>query len=240
MMKFSDPRFDWRLTGNHWRITVKRNSFLLYTTVVALVPGFASAQTWLQTDPTATSYYGGAMINFENTSANTLQLTGRFDLNLAGNGGTTNSYQVYVKNSALSGNETNAALWTLLGEATTTVSAQGSWTTIDVGNTFDVAAGSTIGLAVFLSSTDNGAGYVGYRSGTGTFSDSNVTITTGIVKGYRDGYKPGFDNLFNVETFNPRTWSGRVEYQAVPEPASLTLLGVGLAGLIARKRRNRS
>lgn len=236
----SDPRFDWRLTGNHWRITVKRNSFLLYTTVIALVPGFASAQTWLQTDPAATSYYGGALINFQNTSADTLQLTGLFDLNLAGNGGTTSTYQVYVKNGALVGNEMSAAAWSLLGEATTTINAQGTFTTINVGNTYDVAAGSTVGLAFFLTSEDNGAGYVGYRSGSGTFSDSNATVTTGIVKGYRGGYNPNFDNLFNLETFTPRTWSGRVEYQAVPEPATLTLLGVGLAGLIARRRRNRN
>ena len=217
---------------------MKRNSFLLYTTTLALVPGFAAAQTWLQTDPTATSYYGGALINFQNTSTETLQLTGRFDLNLAGTGGTTNSYQVYVKNGALVGTEMSPAPWTLLGEATTTINAAGTYTTIDVGSTYDVSAGSTIGLAFFLSSADNGAGYVGYRSGANSYSDANATITTGLAKGYRGGYSPNIDNLFAIDTFTPRTWSGRVEYQAVPEPATLALLGLGLAGVASRRRRN--
>ncbi|MBS1725781.1 MAG: PEP-CTERM sorting domain-containing protein [Armatimonadetes bacterium] len=211
---------------------------------LAVVPAVSSAQTWLTASPSATTYYGGSLFNFTNDSATDLLLTGRFDLNLSGAGGSSNSYQVYTKSSALSGQETDASAWTLLGtSAVASSNPQGSFTTIDVGNTFVVGAGQTIGLAVFLATgpDSNGNfpsdGFIGYSSGAHSYSDGTATISTGLTKGYRGGFDPGVDQLFDVDTFSPRSWSGRVEYAPVPEPASLAALGLFSIGLFARKRK---
>lgn len=223
---------------------MKRNSFLVYSTTLALLPTLANAQTWLGAATSATAYYGGALVNFQNVSASPLQLTGLFDLNLGGAGGFSNSYRVYTKSSALTGSELDASAWTLLGSANVASSSpQGTFTTINVGNTLTVAPGATIGVAIFLTSGLDGngnapaGGFVGYRSGANNYTDGTATITTGMAKGYRNGFDPGVDQLFNVDTFNPRSWSGRVQYAAVPEPASMAAIGLGLCGLVARRRR---
>jgi len=223
---------------------MKRNSTLLYIIGLAVVPSIGNAQSWLTAAPTATSYYGGSLINFKNDSTGTLLLTGHFDLNLSGPGGSANSYQVYSKSSALSGNETDASLWTLLGTASVSSSnPQGTFTTIDVNNTLAVAAGQTIGLAFFISTGLDGNGnapsngFIGYRSGANSYTDGTATISTGMTKGYRGGYSPTADQLFDVDTFNPRSWSGRVEYAAVPEPTSLAAIGIFAIGFFAKKRK---
>jgi hypothetical protein len=223
-----------------------RNSTLIYIIGLAAVSSFANAQTWLSSSPTATSYYGGALINFTNNSSGALQLTGKFDMNLSGPGGIANTYQVYSKSSALSGSETDASLWTLLGTANVTSSnPQGTFTTIDVNNTLLVNAGQTIGLAFFLATPPDGAGnfpangFVGYRSGANTYTDGTATISTGLAKGYRGGFGSGSDLMFDVDTFNPRTWSGQVQYTTavVPEPASMAAIGMFTIGFFARKRK---
>ncbi len=225
---------------------MKRNSSILYMIGLVMVPALSSAQTWLSSAPTAVSYYGGALVNFTNDSSSDLVLTGLFDLNLSGAGGFTNSYQVYTKNGALSGVETNAAAWNLLGTANvSSTNPQGTFTTINVGNTFTVSAGQTIGLAFFLTTPpDSGGnfpsgGFVGYNQGASTFTDGTATITTGLAKGYRGGFDSSTDLLFNVDTFSPRAWSGRVQYAAVPEPASLAAIGIFTVGLIRRRKKQK-
>lgn len=217
-----------------------RNSTLIYIIGLATVPGLASAQTWITAAPAATSYYGGALINFTNNSAGALTLTGKFDLNLGGAGGFANTYQVYTKSSALSGLETNKSLWTLLGTASvSSTNPQGTFTTIDVNNTFNVNAGQTIGLAFFMASNSPVDGYIGYRSGANSYTDGTATISTGLAKGYRGGFDANTDLLFDVDTFTPRSWSGQVQYTtaAVPEPASMAAIGMFTIGFFARKRK---
>jgi hypothetical protein len=217
---------------------MKQHSKTLYTLALVCVATFSQAQVWLGTNPVATVSYGGAMIDFKNESATDIALTGRFDLNLSGTGGGAGDYRVYVKTSALSGQELSASAWTLLGATSVTSSnAFNSYTTIDVGNSYTVAAGQTIGLAFFQATTNAGDGFIGYRSGANTYTDGTARITTGLAKGYRGGFDVNIDNLFNVDTFSPRTWSGRVEYQAVPEPASLCALGIGAVALLRRRGR---
>lgn len=218
---------------------MQRNSKSLYTIALLAAASLSQAQIWLGTNPVATSYYGGALIDFKNESASAIGLTGRFDLNLAGPGGVAADYRVYVKSSALSGSELNASAWTLLGATSTTTNAQGTYTTLNVNNTYLINPGQTIGLAFFIANSAAANGYVGYRSGTNTYTDGTVRITAGLAKGYRDGYSSSIDQLFNVDTFNPRTWSGRVEYTTtpVPEPASMAAISVGAIALFRRRKK---
>lgn len=217
---------------------MKQHSKTLYTLAALAVASVSNAQVWLGTNPTATVAYGGALINFTNESSQAISLTGLFDLNLSGAGGVAGDYRVYVKSSALSGSELDASQWSLLGATSVASSnAFNSYTTINVGNTYTVAAGQTIGLAFFQATANAADGFVGYRSGANTYSDGTAKIVTGLAKGYRGGFDTNVDNLFNVDTFSPRTWSGRVQYQAVPEPASLAVLGLGAVGLLRRRGR---
>jgi hypothetical protein len=217
---------------------MKQYSKILYTLSALCVASIGQSQTWLGTNPTATVAYGGALIDFKNESTSDIALTGRFDLNLSGTGGVAGDYRVYVKTTALAGQELSASGWTLLGATSVSSSnAFNTYTTIDIGNSYTVAAGQTIGLAFFQATANAADGFIGYRSGSNTYTDGTARITTGLAKGYRGGFDPNTDNLFNVDTFSPRTWSGRVEYQPVPEPASLCALGFGAIALLRRRGR---
>ena len=77
-----------------------------------------------------------------------------------------------------------------------------------------------------------------YTNGTGSnqfYSDANLSLTMGTAN---------LDSFFG-QVFSPRVWNGQITYDEgssetpIPEPASLTLLGLGLAGMGARRWRQR-
>ncbi len=196
------------------------------------------AQTFFGTGVGTTAHYGGALISLENTSANDLKLTGKFNLN-ASAAISNATYAVYYKNGALVGNETDHTVWNLLGTWNGTTNAAGSWTQIDVANTLLLTTGSTVSLGIFHAGgnamTD---GYVGYRGGASTFTNGDLKITAGIAKGARGGTIAD-PALFFADSFNPRTWAGEVQYAPVPEPATMTILA-GAAAIAAFRKRRRA
>lgn|GEM_PF-5401353 len=197
----------------------------------------AQAQSFFGTGLTSTAYYGGALINFENVSSQDLLINGKFKLNVS-DAYTGATYAVYTKNGALVGNESTSTGWNLLGTWTGNTNAAGTWTEIDVQNTLNVASGSTVGIGIFhAGGVDQTGGYIGYRGGGNSFSNGEVTITTGIAKGARGGTIADPD-LFFADSFNPRTWTGEVGYEAVPEPATMLVLGCIAAYAAKRKRKN--
>ncbi|WP_035758348.1 HYR domain-containing protein, partial [Hugenholtzia roseola] len=120
----------------------------------------------------------------------------RFD-----NSGTT-TMLVYYKVGTYVGSETNAAAWTLLGTATVTSPSIGAVVDVPIGG-LQIPAGSVYGIYITTNGTNP---IVSYTNGANTYSDANLTITTGVGKSYPFG-----------STFSPRTWNGTINYSvAVP------------------------
>jgi hypothetical protein len=210
-----------------------RNSALLYIIALVGATSIAPAQNLISTGSSATTFYGGALINFQNTSSTDLRLTGQFDIHLSGVGGFNRDYSVWYKNGALSGQELSANAWTLLGTVNVaSTNAQGTFTRINVGQGLTVNAGQTIGLA-FFANGDTADGAIGYRFGANTFSDSFATITTGLGKGFAG---TGNEHFNTPQTFSPRTWSGTIQYEVVPEPMTMAVLAMSFAALARRRQ----
>ena len=166
--------------------------------MLVFVQILAQAQTNSLTTTTAGG--NGASGNyFDITAHNTITVTG-FDINLSG----TATVSVYFKEGTWSGSEANAGAWTLLGSATVT----GSGTFTASGNTLTylpvggltIPAGQTYGIFIHTPQIST----ITYTaSGFNTFSNSDLTISTGAGANYIP---------FAGAIFIPRTWNGRVHY----------------------------
>ena len=78
-----------------------------------------------------------------------------------------------------------------------------------------------------------GDGTATYGSGTNqTYSDTNLTITLGAAT-----FDPWAGAGGGGTVFNPRIANFNMRYDAIPEPASMIALGLGVSALLARRRR---
>lgn len=105
-------------------------------------------------------------------------------------------------------------------------------TPVNVGGLF-IPSGSTIGLFVTTDGTTVGA--INYTNGTSSFSNGDLTIFSG-----------GETSVPFVDTAAAdRIWNGTIPYTlgpgtAAPGPSSLALVGLGVAGLVVRRRRTKA
>jgi hypothetical protein len=199
----------------------------LLLSALAALP-FAAFADFIGTGTTATAYYGGNLFDATVVGSSPVEFTGQFGVNAAG-GGSETSYDVFYRRGTYVGNDTDGSRWTLLGTWSGTTQPQGTFTRIDVGGTVLADPGETIGFAILWNSGD---GFIGYRGGASNFSDPNLRLDLGLAKG-----TPEAGERWNVRTFNPRTWSGEVGYNVVPEPTTILALGAGLAVLASRRGR---
>jgi hypothetical protein len=161
------------------------------------------------------------------TKSGALTVTG-FDLHI--NPGTY-TVELYKKNGTWVGSNNNAGAWTLLDSASLT--SVGGSTFFDVAD-FGLTAMSTNGL--YITATVPNSGIFAYTNGTAV---GNVFVENGAMQILEGA---GISYAFGA-TFTPRIWNGTIHYaaaNAVPEPGSLALFGLGIAGLTLLRRRKHS
>lgn len=206
---------------------------LLSLAAMATLVSSASAQTFFGPGLPATSFYGGLLFNIENVSSQDVVLTGRVNAVSSWTG--DGQYRLFYKSGSYVGSENTLANWTEWGLATANGGGPASYMPLDFGSDISLAAGQSIGVAIFHvggSGLATGDGALGYRNGASIFDNGALKFTTGTVKGYGSPNDP-----FATHSIGGRTWAGQFEYAAVPEPATLAALGLGIAAVIRRRRR---
>lgn len=192
--------------------------------VAVALPGYS------QTLSTALSNNGTGGIFMTLTSNSDLSVVS-FDTYFGAAAGTAGSVEVYVRDGAYAGFTASNVGWTLFDTVAFTSNGTATLAAVTLNNQISLQTG--IGKSVYLHSvtTGNGIRYTGTSAAPPqtTWSNADLTLFSDVS---RTGAVP-----FGGTQFTPRTFAGNVSYQAVPEPASLAVLG--LVGAAAARRRKR-
>lgn len=172
---------------------------------------------------------GGAVYFDIVTNANDLTFTA-IDTNT--NDTVAFSFQVWTRTGTNVGFENTAVGWTQVATGNGTGAGMNNPSAITLSNSFTLLAGTTTGVALVMG-PEAGHDY----SGTGTspapgqltYSNADLTLNLGAA-----GNIP-----FSGTPFRPRIWNGSLYYtvNAIPEPATMTLVGLGALALLRRRRR---
>jgi hypothetical protein len=173
---------------------------------------------------------GGVFLNLSPV-AGPLEFTG-FSTYFSSTAGTPVSVEVWVRDGTYVGFTGSSAGWTLL-ETVNGISAGTATESALINFTAPVAldAGSTTGIYLHAITVGGGIRY----TGTGAippqtmFSNADISL-------FSDTARTGNVSFAGTQ-FSPRTFAGTVTYQAVPEPTTFVLLGVGSAVALLRWRK---
>ncbi|MEX2244600.1 MAG: PEP-CTERM sorting domain-containing protein [Fimbriimonadaceae bacterium] len=201
------------------------------TLILIAVAAGAHAQsiTTIFTGGNSNSAGGGNY--FQVTVAGTALTVTGFDVNTTAAAGTVFGFEVYTTPNTHVGNELNSAVWALQATGSGTSAGLNLPTAISMSNSFNLNAGTSYGMAIFLRG-GQGPASLSYTNGNGAnqfFSNADVSLTLGTAT----------NAFFGPSVFNPRVWNGTMHYTPVPEPASMAALGLGLAAIVARRRRSK-
>ncbi len=175
---------------------------------------------------------GGAVYFDLTVGANPINVTG-FTTNTSTSQTGSFGWTVYTILGGSSGVQTNQGLWTQVATGSGVAAGFDNISVVTLNNSFSLFANTFYGMALVMGPEAEHL----YTNGTGTnqqYSNSDLTLDFGSVT----------NAPFTGEVFNPRVWNGSIEYttgtEVVPEPATMTLLATGLAGMAAARRRKRN
>lgn len=187
--------------------------------------GFAQTLT---TDP-ANNGSGGV---FMQLTAKTIDLfVTSFATPFTGTVGTDVDVEVYIRAGAYAGFTGSNDGWTLHD----TVSTVRNGTTVNsdliLNNWITVGTGGPLSVYLHAISAGGGVRYTGTAAAPPqTFwENDDITLFSDVA---RTGAVP-----FAGSEFTPRTFSGDVNYEPVPEPATLAALGLGAVALLRRRKK---
>jgi hypothetical protein len=171
---------------------------------------------------------GGAVYFDATVSSNPLSITS-FDINTSSISPFSNMQVWILAGMSSQGNETNQALWTQVATGSGTGAGTNVPTHVTLSNSFALNGSTLYGIALVADPSFMHF----YTNGTGSnqnYSDANLALFLGSATNVP----------FTAPVFSPRVWNGTVFYDVVPEPTTMTLLGlvaVGGIGLRAWRKR---
>lgn len=177
----------------------------------------------------------GSGLFMDLTATNAVTMTGLTTASSAA-AGVAFTFEVFIRSgSGLggpvgSGPGSSSAGWTSLGIANGTQGAVANGISLLVDTPdFNINAGETVGVALVWRSGGGpryfGTGAPPYEN----YSDANLALVTG------DARSAAFTTTGSW--FASRAMVGSWEYEAVPEPATMAILGLGAAALLRRRRK---
>jgi hypothetical protein len=198
------------------------------TALVCLVActSFSFAQTLSTLAPNNGT--GGVFMNL--TSNSDLTVT-QFDFPL-GNAtvGTPASVEVWIRSGSYVGFTTSNVGWTLHDTISAVAAGTSVWTPGVLNNQITLLTGQTTAVYLHSVTAGNGLRYQGTgTTATTTFSNTDLTLFSDVA---RTG-----NVAFGGSQFTPRAFSGTVHYEAVPEPATMAVLGLGAVALMRRRKK---
>ena len=168
--------------------------------------GMGSITTFYNTN----NSFAGNMFDIQNIGTDPIMITS-FDVNLS-TGGTGVLISVYSVPTTYVGNESNQAVWTLMGTATVNSAGTNVPTPVNVGG---LTINPVEAYGLYLSASNYPVGTMLYTNGANVVSNTEVQLTLGAAKGNPD---------FTGTTFTPRSWNGTVYYDimagATPTPTA--------------------
>lgn len=188
----------------------------------------AAAQSPLNTLPPNN---GSGGIFFDLTPVSSSLIFTGFQTYFSGTVGLGVTVEVWTRPGSYVGFQTGSAGWTLSETVGGTAAGTATLSTlIPLTNQILLASGTTTGFYLHSITTGGGIRY----QGTGTTSTSNFSNADLAL--FSAHSRTGTVS-FAGTLFTPRAFSGSIHYSAVPEPATIAALGLGVAALLRRRRR---